>query len=294
MSLQEKTPQKIPLIMITITNNGVGGQPVSVQNIREVSELAKKYQIPFFIDACRFAENCYLVKQRDPESKDKTVKEIARTIFSYADGCTFSGKKDALTNIGGMLCTNNEDLYAKFTNMLMTVEGFVTYGGLACRDLEAMARGLYEAIDEDYQAYRHRQIAYLAELLKKGGIPIYEPVGGHAIYIDSQEFLPHIPPEQFPDGALTAQLYLESGVRVVGLGSSAFGKVDEETGRFIPAKMELVRLAIPRRVYTNNHLRYVAECLMKLYQKREKVRGLRRTYTPKSLPHFTSRFETVD
>jgi tryptophanase len=292
--IKEKTPRKIPLVMITITNNGVGGQPVSMQNIKEVSEIARKYQIPFFIDACRFAENCYLIKQREAESKDKTLKEIARTVFSYADGCTFSGKKDALTNIGGMLCTNNEELYTKFTNMLITIEGFLTYGGLACRDLEAMARGLYEAIDEDYQAYRHKQMAYLAKLLKEGGVPIYEPVGSHAIYIDSRQFLPHIPPEQFPDQALTAQLYLESGVRVTGLGSSAFGKIDEKTGRFIPSKMELVRLAIPRRVYTNNHLRYVAECIIKLYHEREKIRGLRRTYTPKALPHFTSRFEIID
>jgi tryptophanase len=157
-----------------------------------------------------------------------------------------------------------------------------------------MARGLYEAIDEDYQAYRHKQMAYLAKLLKEGGVPIYEPVGSHAIYIDSRQFLSHIPPEQFPDQALTAQLYLESGVRVTGLGSSAFGKIDEKTGRFIPAKMELVRLAIPRRVYTNNHLRYVAECIIKLYHEREKIRGLRRTYTPKVLPHFTSRFEIIE
>lgn len=292
--IKEKTPQKIPLIMITITNNGVGGQPVSMQNIKEVSEISKKYQIPFFIDACRFAENCYLIKQREPEFKDKTIKEIANAIFLCADGCTFSAKKDALTNIGGMLCTNDEDLHTKFSNMLIKIEGFLTYGGLACRDLEAMARGLYEAIDEDYQAYRYGQIVYLAKLLKDGGIPIYEPNGSHAVYIDSQKFLPHIPPEQFPDAALTAHIYLESGVRVVGLGSSASGKIDEKTGKFIPAKIELVRLAVPRRVYTNNHLRYVAECLIKLYREREKVKGLRKTFSPKSLPHFTSQYEIIE
>ncbi len=292
--IQEKTPQKIPLIMITMTNNGAGGQPVSMQNIKEVSEIAGKHRIPFFIDACRFAENCYLIKQREEEFKNKTIKEIARMVFSYADGCTFSGKKDALTNIGGMLCTNDEELYTRLTNLLITIEGFVTYGGLACRDLESMARGLYEAVDEDYQVYRHRQIAYLAKLLKKKNVPIVEPCGGHAVYVDSQKFLPHVPPEQFPEQALTIQLYIESGVRATALGSSVFGKIDEETGRFIPAKMELMRLAIPRRVYTNDHLRYVAECIIKLYKTRKRIKGVRRTYAPKLLPHFTSRFEPID
>jgi len=279
--------------MTTITNNSVGGQPVSMQNIRETSEIARKYGIPFFIDACRFAENCYFIKKREEGYENKTIKEIAREIFSYADGCTFSGKKEALTNIGGMLCTNSEELYQKFKNLLIVIEGFITYGGLACRELEAMARGLYEAIDENYQAYRHRQIEYLAKLLRDAGVPIVEPPGGHAVYVDAKRFLPHIPPEQFPAQALTVQLYIESGVRAAELGSSCFGKIDEKTGEFIPARMELMRLAIPRRTYTDNHLRYVAECLIRLYKKRERIKGLKRVYAPKLLGHFTARFEPV-
>ncbi|MCK4434486.1 tryptophanase, partial [Candidatus Bathyarchaeota archaeon] len=277
-----------------ITNNSVGGQPVSMRNVKEVSKIAKKHGLPFFVDACRFAENCYFIKQREEGYRNKTIKEISRELFSYADGCTFSGKKEALTNIGGILCTNNEELYEKLRNLTIVIEGFVTYGGLACRELEAMARGLYEAIEENYQAYRHRQMEYLAKLLRNGGVPIVEPPGGHAIFIDAKKFLPHIPPEQFPAQALTVQLYIESGVRVVEIGSSCFGKVDEKTGEFIPARMELMRLAIPRRTYTDNHLKYVAECLIRLYKKRNQIRGLRRVYAPKLLGHFTARFEPIN
>lgn len=292
--IKEKTPEKIPLIMLTITNNSAGGQPVSMQNIREVSEIARKYGIPFFIDACRFAENCYFIKMREEGYRNKSIKEIAREIFSYADGCTFSGKKEALTNIGGFLCTNIEELYEKFRNLAIIIEGFITYGGLACRELEAMAIGLYEAIDEEYQAYRHRQVEYFASLLRDGGVPIVEPPGGHAVYIDAKKFLPHIPPEQFPGQALVIQLYIEAGVRAVELGSSCFGKIDETTGKFVPARMELVRLSIPRRVYTDNHLKYVAESLIRLYQKRDQIKGLKRVYAPKLLGHFTARFELVN
>lgn len=292
--IKEKTPEKIPLIMLTITNNSAGGQPVSMQNIREVSEIARKYGIPFFIDACRFAENCYFIKMREEGYRNKSIKEIAREIFSYADGCTFSGKKEALTNIGGFLCTNIEELYEKFRNLAIIIEGFITYGGLACRELEAMAIGLYEAIDEEYQAYRHRQVEYFASLLRDGGVPIVEPPGGHAVYIDAKKFLPHIPPEQFPGQALVIQLYIEAGVRAVELGSSCFGKIDETTGKFVPARMELVRLSIPRRVYTDNHLKYVAESLIRLYQKRDQIKGLKRVYAPKLLGHFTARFEPVN
>ncbi|MEM2242174.1 MAG: tryptophanase [Candidatus Bathyarchaeia archaeon] len=292
--IKEKTPEKIPLIMLTITNNSAGGQPVSMQNIREVSEIARKYGIPFFIDACRFAENCYFIKMREEGYRNKSIKEIAREIFSYADGCTFSGKKEALTNIGGFLCTNIEELYEKFRNLAIIIEGFITYGGLACRELEAMAIGLYEAIDEEYQAYRHRQVEYFASLLRDGGVPIVEPPGGHAVYIDAKKFLPHIPPEQFPGQALVIQLYIEAGVRAVELGSSCFGKIDDTTGKFVPARMELVRLSIPRRVYTDNHLKYVAESLIRLYQKRDQIKGLKRVYAPKLLGHFTARFEPVN
>jgi tryptophanase len=292
--IREKTPEKIPLTMVTITNNSVGGQPVSMQNIKEVSVIAKKYGIPFFIDACRFAENCYFIKQREEGYRNKTIKEIARELFSYADGCTFSGKKEALTNIGGMLCTNSEELYEKFRNLTIVIEGFATYGGLACRELEAMARGLYEVVDENYQVYRHRQVEYLAKILRDGDVPIVEPPGGHAVYIDAKKFLPHIPLEQFPAQTLTVQLYIESGVRAAEIGSSCFGKIDEKTGKFIPARMELMRLAIPRRTYTDNHLKYVAECLTMLYKKRDQIRGLRRIYAPKLLGHFTARFEPIN
>ncbi len=292
--IREKTPEKIPLIMTTITNNSVGGQPVSMQNIKEVSVIAKKYGIPVFIDACRFAENCYFIKQREEGYRNKTIKEIARELFSYADGCTFSGKKEALTNIGGMLCTNSEELYEKFRNLTIVIEGFATYGGLACRELEAMARGLYEVVDENYQVYRHRQVEYLAKILRDGDVPIVEPPGGHAVYIDAKKFLPHIPPEQFPAQTLTVQLYIESGVRAAEIGSSCFGKIDEKTGKFIPARMELMRLAIPRRTYTDNHLKYVAECLTMLYKKRDQIKGLRRIYAPKLLGHFTARFEPIN
>jgi tryptophanase len=292
--IKEKGPAKIPLIMVTITNNGVGGQPVSMQNIREVSETARKYGIPFFIDACRFAENCYFIKMREEGYRNKSIKEIARELFSYADGCTFSGKKEALTNIGGFLCTKIEELYEKFKSLAIAVEGFITYGGLACRELEAMAIGLYEAIDEEYQTYRHRQVDFFARLLREGSVPIVEPPGGHAVYVDAKRFLPHIPPEQFPGQALVVQLYVEAGVRAVELGSSCFGKIDEATGKFIPAPMELVRLAIPRRVYTDNHLRYVAESLIKLYEKRDRIKGLKRVYAPKVLGHFTAKFEPLN
>lgn len=291
--IREKTPAKIPLIMVTVTNNSAGGQPVSVKNIRETSTVAKKYGIPFFIDACRFAENCYFIKRREEGYKNHSLKEIANEVFSYADGCTFSGKKEALTNIGGMLCTNDDELFKELNNLTIVIEGFTTYGGLACRELEAMARGLYEAIDEEYQAYRQRQIEHFAGLLRKSGVPIVEPPGGHAVFVDAGKFLPHIQAEQFPAQALTAQLYVESGVRAVEIGSSCFGKTDEKTGKFIPARMELMRLAIPRRTYTDNHLRYVAESLICLHKKRRQIKGLRRVYAPKLLSHFTAKFEPV-
>ncbi len=290
--IHEKGAENIPMIMITVTNNTGGGQPVSMENIRNVSAIARKHKIPFFIDACRFAENSYFIKKREAEYSDKSVVEISREMFSYADGCTFSGKKEALTNIGGMLCTNNEDLHLKFKNLLIVIEGFPTYGGLACRELEAMSRGLHEVIECSYQEYRHAQLEKLADILRRGGVPIVEPIGGHAIYIDAAKFLPHVPHEQFSAQALTAQLYIESGVRAVELGSSCFGKFDEE-GNFIPPKLELMRLAIPRRVYTDNHLRYVAEHIVRLHKNRENIHGLRRTYAPKLLGHFTARFEPV-
>jgi tryptophanase len=290
----EKTARKIPLIMTTVTNNTAGGQPVSIQNVKETSAIAKKHRIPFFIDACRFAENCYFIKQREQGYQDHTIKEIANELFSYADGCTFSGKKEALTNIGGLLCANDNDLYEKLRNLCIVIEGYPTYGGMACRELEAMAIGLYEAVDEEYQAYRHRQIEYLASLLRKEGVPIVEPAGGHAVFVDAKKFLPHILPEQFPAQALTVQIYIESGVRAVEIGSSCFGKTDEKTGKFVPAEMELVRLAIPRRTYTDNHLKYVAESISRLHRSSKNIKGLKRVYAPKLLGHFTAKFEPLN
>ncbi len=292
--IREKGRNKIPLTMITITNNSAGGQPVSMQNIRDISTITKKHGIPFFVDACRFAENCFFIKQREQGYRQKSIKEISKELFSYADGCTFSGKKEALTNIGGMLCVNDDELFEQLRSLTIVVEGFVTYGGLACRELEAMARGLYEAVNEEYQAYRHRQITYLAGLLREAGVPIVEPPGGHAIFVDATRFLPHVPPGQFPAQALTAQLYVESGVRAVEIGSSCFGKTDEKTGKFTPARMELMRLAIPRRTYTDNHLRYVAENLIRLYRKCDQIKGLRRIYAPKLLGHFTAKFQPTN
>ncbi len=291
--IEEKTPDKIPLIMVTITNNGGGGQPVSMENIRQISNIAKKHNIPFFIDACRFAENCYFIQQREEGYKNKTIKQIAKELFSYADGCTFSGKKEALVNIGGMLCTNDEKLHTKLKNLLIIIEGFPTYGGMACRDLEAMARGIYEAIDDDYQKYRHAQMKFLADLLRKGGVPIVEPTGGHAVYVDARKFLPHIPIENFAAQALLAQLFIESGVRGAELGCSCFGKTDPKTGKFIPPRLDLLRLTIPRRVYTNNHMKHVANGLIELYKKRKEIKGLKRTYAPKLLGHFTAKFEPI-
>jgi tryptophanase len=283
----------IPLIMTTITNNAIGGQPVSMENIKQTSALAKKYNIPFFIDACRFAENCYFIKKYEQGYKNKTIKQIANEIFSCADGCTFSAKKDGLTNIGGILATNNEELFEKMRDMLVITEGFPTYGGLACRELAAMAQGLKESTQENYLEYRCEQVRYLWEKLNKAGIPIVKPAGGHAVFIDGKKFFPSIPQEQFPSQTLVVELYIESGVRAVELGTSAFGEIDKKTGKIILPKMDLMRLAIPRRVYTNNHLDYVAENIIKIYKNRKQIKGLKKIYSPALLGHFLAKFEKL-
>jgi len=289
-----KTNQaRIPLIMTTITNNTVGGQAVSMSNIRQTSQIAKKFNIPFFIDACRFAENAYFIKLREKGYQNKPIREIVKEMFSYADGCTFSGKKDALTNIGGLVATNNKKIFEKIRNMLVITEGFPTYGGMACRDLAAMAIGLQESTKERYLEYRHQQIKYLWQRLLKAGIPIVNPVGGHAVFINGKKFFPQIPQEQFPSQTLAVELYIESGVRGVELGTSCFGEIDQKTGKLILPKLDLLRLTIPRRVYTNNHMDYVADSVINIYQRRKKVKGLKRVYAPPLLGHFLAKFKRI-
>ena len=285
--------ENIPVCMITITNNSGGGQPVSMQNIREVKEVCKQNNIPLFLDACRFAENAYFIKKREKGYANKSVLEIAQEIFSYADGATMSAKKDALVNIGGFLAINDDELAQKCRNLLIVTEGFPTYGGLAGRDLEAVAQGLEEVLDENYLQYRIRSVEYLGDKLVDAGVPIIEPPGGHAIYIDAKRFLPDIPSEQFPGQALTCELYIHGGIRAVEIGSVMFGKYDEQ-GNLIPPPMELVRLAIPRRVYTQSHIDYVAEKIIEVYENRNKIKGLKITYQAPMLRHFTARFEVLN
>lgn len=292
--IEKHGADRIPVIMITITNNSGGGQPVSMENIRSVSDLAKSYGIPLFFDACRFAENCYFIKEREEGYSSKSISEIARELFSYGDGCTMSAKKDGLVNIGGFLSLNNDNLAQKITNMLILIEGFTTYGGLAGRDLEAIARGLREVLEDDYLTFRINQTRYLGEMLMEGGIPIVKPVGGHAVYIDAKRFMEHIPQEQFPGQALVVELYRRAGIRAVEIGSLMFAKRDKESGRTIYPDLELVRLALPRRVYTSMHMQYIAESVQRIYENRKQVKGLKIDYQPAFLRHFTARLSPVD
>jgi tyrosine phenol-lyase len=285
--------ERIPLIMITVTNNSGGGQPVSMENIRAVSKIARSHGIPMYLDACRFAENAYFIKLREAGFAGKTVKEIAQEMFSYADGCTMSAKKDAFANIGGFLCTNDPELARQEKDLLILTEGYPTYGGLAGRDLEAIAVGLHEVLEEDYLRYRFASTRYLGEHIAAEGVPSVQPPGGHAIYIDAKAMLPHIPPAQFPGQSLACALYLEGGIRAVEIGSLMFGKKDPDTGAEIPSPMELVRLAIPRRVYTQSHIDYVVEVIIEVYRRRESLKGLEITYEAPFLRHFTARFREV-
>jgi len=276
---------RIPLVMLTVTNNSGGGQPVSMENVRQVSALCRRFNIPLYFDACRFAENAYFIKLRESGYERKTPKQIAQEMFSYGDGCTMSAKKDGMANIGGFLCTNDDLLAQQEKNLLILTEGYPTYGGLAGRDLEAVAVGVQEALEEDYLRYRIASTAYLGNHIASQGVPIVQPPGGHAVYLDARAFLPHIPPEQFPGVALAAELYLEGGIRSVEIGSLMFGAA---------AKMDLVRLAIPRRVYTQSHIDYVVEIILEVWKNRQTIQGLRLSYEAPFLRHFTARFEPVE
>lgn len=274
----------IPLVMITVTDNSGGGQPVSMANIAAVKEVASRHGIPLYLDACRFAENAWFIAQREPGYADWTPKQIAQKMFSYADGCTFSAKKDAFANIGGLLCTNDDRLAVQETNLLILTEGFPTYGGLAGRDLEAIAVGLEEVLHPDYLRYRIASTGYLGRHIADHGVPIVEPPGGHAIYIDAARMLPHIPKHQFPAQALAVELYRHAGIRSVEIGSVMFGA---------NAKHELLRLAIPRRVYTQSHIDYVVEAILEVNDQRERIRGLAIECEPPFLRHFSARFRRI-
>jgi tryptophanase len=275
---------RIPLAMLTVTNNSGGGQPVSMENAKAVSALCHKHGIPLYFDACRFAENAYFIKLREPGYAHKTPKEIAQEMFSLGDGCTMSAKKDGMANIGGFLCTNDEILARQEQNLLILTEGYPTYGGLAGRDLEAVAIGLQESLEEDYLRYRIASTAYLGNHISEQGVPIVQPPGGHAIYIDAKAFLPHIPVDQFPGVALATELYLEGGIRSVEIGSLMFAGA---------AQMELVRLAIPRRVYTQSHIDYVVEIVLRVWERRSRINGMRLTYEAPFLRHFTAHLEPM-
>ena len=290
--IQETGAGNIPLCLLTITNNSGGGQPVSMQNIKDVRAICSHYGIPLYLDACRFAENSWFIKLREDGYQDHRVEDIAREIFSYADGCTMSAKKDAFANIGGFLAMHNSQLATQCRNLLIITEGFPTYGGLAGRDLEAIAIGLQEVMDEHYLKYRIRSMEYLTNKLMDAGVPVMQPAGGHAVYLDASAFLPHIPPQQYPAQVLTCALYLEGGVRGVEIGSLMFGKYNSN-GDLVPAMMELVRLAIPRRVYTQSHIDYVAEVVIEVFNKRNELAGLAITEEATLLRHFTAKLEPI-
>ncbi|MGQ9588680.1 MAG: tryptophanase [Planctomycetota bacterium] len=278
---------RIPAVFVTVTNNAGGGQPVSLGNLREVRAACDRHGIPLFLDACRFAENAWFVKMREPGQRGRSVREIAREMFDLADGATISAKKDGLANIGGVLLLRDEDLRRRADQLLILTEGYVTYGGLAGRDLEAMAQGFREVVDEDYLQYRIRSVEYLGDGIRAAGAAIVEPPGGHAVYIDAARFCPHIPRERFPGQAVACALYREAGIRSVEIGSVMFGDRED------PPPMELVRLAIPRRAYTQSHIDYVIEAVGEVYKRREELRGFEIVEAPPALRHFTARFREL-
>jgi tyrosine phenol-lyase len=285
--------QAIPVCMLTVTNNTGGGQPVSMANIRAVSEVSRRNGIPLYIDACRFAENAYFIKLREEGYQERSVREIVREMFSYADGCTMSAKKDGLANIGGFLATNDARLAQQERDLLILTEGFPTYGGMSGRDLEAIAVGLEEVLHEDYLEYRLASVRYLGEHIAREGVPIVQPPGGHAVYIDAAAFLPHVPPRQLPGQSLVAELYVEGGIRGVEIGTVMFGRGDPSTGEEETAAMELVRLAMPRRVYTQSHVDFMVEAIIEVYRRRDRIGGFEFSYQAPVLRHFTAEFEPL-
>jgi tryptophanase len=282
--IQRVGREHVPLVMLTVTNNSGGGQPVSMENARQVSAVCRKYGIPLYFDACRFAENAWFIKLREPGYADKSPKAIAQEMFAPGDGCTMSAKKDGMANIGGFLCTNDDLIAQQEKNLLILTEGYPTYGGLAGRDLEAIAVGLQEALQEDYLRYRITSTGYLGSHISEHGVPIVQPPGGHAVYLDARAFLPHVPLDRFPGVALANELYIEGGIRSVEIGRLMFADA---------AKWDLVRLAIPRRVYTQSHIDYVIEVILEVWRKREQIRGLRITSEAPFLRHFTARLEPL-
>ena len=279
---------RIPLVMVTVTNNSGGGQPVSMENLRAVRAVCDRHGLPLFLDACRFAENAWFIKLREPGYADHTPRQIATEMFSLVDGVSFSAKKDAIANIGGFLAVRDPELAAKCRNLLILTEGFPTYGGLAGRDLEAIAQGLDEVLDEAYLRYRIRSTEYLAEKVRGAGVPVVWPAGGHAVYLDAKRLLPHIPPSEYPAWALANELYRDGGVRGVEIGSVMFGRPNDD-GTEEPAPMELVRLAIPRRTYTQSHIDYVAEVVLSVAERADRVTGYRITEQAPWLRHFTAK-----
>ena len=291
--LKEKGRERVPLVMMTVTNNSGGGQPASLENLRAVRAACTEAGVPLYLDACRFAENAWLVREREAGQAGRAPRDIAREMFRLADGCTMSAKKDGLSNIGGFLCTNDDRLARAEKDLLILTEGFPTYGGLAARDLEATAIGLEEVLEPDYLAYRHAAIRYLVERLDAAGVPVMKPAGGHAIYLDAKAFLPHVPPHHYPGQALAVALYVHGGIRTCEIGTVMFGRPDPAGGPDRPAALELVRLAIPRRAYTQSHMDYVLEAVQEVFAARASLPGYRITDQAPHLRHFTAKFAPV-